>query len=249
MPEMVTTFNNHQLNVVRIFQREKDLLVEIFLSSHHLELKATIRDILQSIMPEDQPINFTLYDGIRPHSAVEILIYEGAHAHDDILDYYFALNPEMEKSRSVAIHSFFSIFSNLILLLVFLIPVGLFIWNFNLCGLVVSIGILAIPLRQIRKFAYSIKILPDVLQVLTILGWKSIYYPSISFLEVYQIRGYHLKVEYSEGEFFYPLDQMIQPTKDRDMIVIIIHRAKLALVSGLNRNDCVFRPMQPYLDD
>lgn len=249
-PEMVSVFNNHLLNVVRIFQHGNDLRIEIFLSSQHHQLKASIQDILAPVMPEDQAIIFTVYEGVGPHSELDSLLYEGTHAHDDILDYYFSPAQKIDTvNGSRTIYSTLSIIMNVVVLVIFSIPLAVFIWQFNTCGLIFSIGFLAMAVRWGKDIAFSLKMMPNQMQILTLFGRKSIDYATVNSLEIRLLRGYFLIVEHTDGKFLLPIEQVFAQYNDREIIATIIQKAKLALVSGLSRNDCVFRPMQPYFDD
>jgi hypothetical protein len=250
-PEMVSAFENQRISVVRIFQRGEDLVIEIFITGWVLNAKATIQKIIQSFQLDGQPIQFTLSEGVEYHSSQDTGLYRGDHAGDDILYCYYEPVPSLEgPDGSLVARNYYIIVITVLMVAALLSPLYSKSMQYYSKDLVWLIILVVWFFLTLRKLPFTIKLMADGIQIVTLLGKTKIEYHSIHFVRIRPSRGWHaMTVKYEELEFVFPIELPSVSSKARNMVATIIQKADLVIVFGESRDICSFGRIKECKDE
>jgi hypothetical protein len=250
-PAMVNAFEDHRISVVRIFQSGEDLAIEIFVSGWVLNSKTTIQKIIQSFQTEEQPIQYSISEGVAHHSEQDSGLYQGDHAGDDILHCFYEPVPLLEgPDGSLVARNYYIIAVSVLMLAALLSPlITKTVQNYSK-DIVWLIILVVWFFFTLRKLPFTIKLMADDIQIVTILGKTKIDYHSIYYVRIRPSRGWHaLTVKYEDQEFVFPIELPSVSSKARKMVATIIQRADLVTVFGENRDICIFSRMKECKDE
>lgn len=249
---LVECFREINISVVRVYPRQKDLVVEIFIAMPSAGLESRIKHEIISL-PEYQLLQqkgISFYEGVENSVIPETVYYTGVHFEDELFRNYVLTS----NIKGYDPNDFNVSFLFLIIICAFALVIGLTAavygaWNVDIFLFIFGIIIIYMVWKSVKSFAYHVQVKEKTLAFSTLVTTREIPLEDVIQLEIRLTFSYWATIDFRDGRFRFPIMGAFTPRNEREFISAFLARTGFGLISGRNRASCVFKAVRPYIGE